>query len=58
MDAKDLDYLNNVRLGQIKDLTPDAKMLVYLNPKIINQLAGLLTGMLDNEIINQLEGNK
>ena len=58
MDAFTLDYLNKVQLGQIKDLTPDAKMLVYLNPKIVNQLAGMLTGLLDHAIIDKLEGNK
>ena len=33
------EYLNSLSLGSIEGLNDDAKLLIYLNPKIINDLA-------------------
>lgn len=38
------EYLNSLSLGAIEGLSDDAKMLIYMNPKIINDLAAAILG--------------
>lgn len=56
MDDETRKYLNNLKLGEIPDLTDDAKLLIYLNPRIINKLAETLSKNLDAVILYGLHG--
>lgn len=43
--------LNKLRLGEISGLSYDAKMLIYLNPKLISRLAVILNDHADEDVI-------
>lgn len=48
-------YLNGLTLGSIEGLSDDAKLLIYLNPKIVNDLAAAI---LNNNRLMALVNNK
>lgn len=41
------EYLDELKLGQITGLSADAKMLIYLNPRIINDLSASIQNSRD-----------
>lgn len=38
-EEEQVKYLNGLTLGSIEGLSDDAKLMLYLNPKIVNDLA-------------------
>ncbi len=52
---EEMAFLNKLTLGDIAELSDDAKMLIYFSPGVINVLADRILADLDDII---LEGRK